>query len=36
MVNFFKENKIFLVIVIGALIIGGAIYFSGQSDKIKI
>jgi len=26
--NFFKENKIFLAIVIGALIVGAAIYFS--------
>jgi len=26
--KFFKENKIFLAIIIGALIVGGAIYFS--------
>jgi micrococcal nuclease len=31
--NFLKENKIFLAIVVGALIIGGAIYFSGQKEK---
>jgi len=29
MKQFLKENKIFLAIVIGALIVGGAIYFSG-------
>ena len=34
MKNFLKENKIFLAIVIGALIIGGAIYFSGQKEKL--
>ncbi|MDI6602960.1 MAG: thermonuclease family protein [Patescibacteria group bacterium] len=32
--NFLKENKIFLAIVIGALIIGGAIYFSGEKGKL--
>lgn len=32
MKKFLKENKIFLAIVIGALIIGGAIYFSGQKE----
>lgn len=29
MSKFFKENKIFFTIVIGALVIGAAIYFSG-------
>ena len=33
MSKFLKENKIFLAIVIGVLIIGGAIYFSGQKEK---
>ena len=33
MKKFFEKNKIFLAIVIGALIIGGAIYFSGQREK---
>jgi len=31
--EFLKENKIFLAIVVGAIIIGGAIYFSGQKEK---
>ena len=31
--NFFKENKIFIAIIIGAIIIGGAIYFSGYKEK---
>jgi micrococcal nuclease len=31
--KFFQENKIFLAIVVGALIVGGAIYFSGQKEK---
>lgn len=40
MKNFLKENKIFLAIVIGALVIGGAIYFSvgktlKESSKIQ-
>lgn len=33
MKSFLKENKIFLAIVVGAVIIGGAIYFSGQKEK---
>ena len=33
MKNFFKQNKVFLAIVIGALIIGAAIYFSNQTKK---
>jgi len=33
MQDFFEKNKIFLAIIIGALIIGGAIYFSGQEKK---
>ena len=33
MKQFLKENKIFLAIVSGALIIGGAIYFSAQKEK---
>jgi micrococcal nuclease len=36
MKNFLKENKIFLAIVVGTLIIGGAIYFSGQKEKSLI
>lgn len=31
--NFFKKNKIFLAILVGTVIIGGAIYFSGQKEK---
>ena len=31
--NFFKENKTFIAIIIGALIIGGSVYFSGQKEK---
>jgi len=31
--NFFKENKIIIAIIIGAIIIGGAIYFSGYKEK---
>lgn len=31
--NFFKENKTFIAIIIGAVIIGGAIYFSGQKEE---
>jgi len=30
MKGFFKENKLFLAIVVGALIVGGAIYFSSK------
>jgi len=33
MKELFEKNRIFLAIVIGALIIGGAIYFSGQKEK---
>jgi len=33
MKKFFKQNKVFLAIVIGALIIGAAIYFSNQTKK---
>jgi micrococcal nuclease len=36
MSNFFKENKVFLAIVIGALIIGGAIYISFGQREGKI
>lgn len=35
MKKFFEENKIFLAVVIGALIIGGAIYFSPKSKTEK-
>lgn len=31
--KFFKESKIFLAIIIGALVVGAAIYFSGQKEK---
>lgn len=31
--QFFKKNKIFLAIVIGALIVGGAVYFAGDRGK---
>lgn len=34
MKEFFKENKIFLAIVIGALIVGAAIYFSPKKAEI--
>ena len=34
MKEFFKENKIFLAIVVGALIVGAAIYFSSR-EKVK-
>ena len=33
MKEFFEKNKIVLAIIVGALIIGGAIYFSGQKEK---
>lgn len=33
MKNFFKKNKTFLAVIAGALIIGGAIYFSGGKVK---
>jgi len=33
MKNFFEKNKIFLAIVVGAVIIGGAIYFSGKRES---
>jgi micrococcal nuclease len=33
MKNFFEKNKIFLAIVVGALIVGGAIYFSRQEKE---
>jgi micrococcal nuclease len=36
MKRFLKENKIFLAIIVGALIIGGAIYFSGRKEKSLI
>ncbi len=44
MKEFFKKNnrfdklttKIFLAIVVGAVIIGGAIYFSGQKEKLLV
>ncbi|MDP2855732.1 MAG: thermonuclease family protein [bacterium] len=37
MKNFFEKNKIFLGIVVGALIVGGAIYFSEKkSERINI
>ena len=35
MKNFFEKNKIVLAIIIGASIIGGAIYFSGEKVKEK-
>lgn len=31
--NFFKQNKIFLTVIIGAAIIGGAIYLTGQKEE---
>ena len=36
MKNFFEKNKIVLAIIIGASIIGGAIYFSGQKEKSPV
>ena len=33
MKEFFEKNKIFVAIVVGVLIIGGAIYFSGKKEK---
>jgi len=33
MKKFFRENKIFLGIIVGALIVGGAIYFSGSKTN---
>ena len=33
MKQFLKENKIFVAIVVGALIIGGAVYFSGKKES---
>ena len=33
MKEFFEKNKIFLAIVVGALIVGIAIYFSGREEK---
>jgi len=34
MKKFFNQNKVFLAIVIGALIVGAAIYFSKQAEKV--
>jgi len=31
--NFFRENKTFIAIIIGAIIIGGAIYLSGHKEE---
>ena len=31
--DFFEKNKIFLAIIVGAVIVGTAIYFSGQKEK---
>jgi len=31
--NFFEKNKTFIAIIIGAVIIGGAIYFSSNQEK---
>lgn len=36
MVNFLKENKIFVAIVVGVMIIEGTIYFSGQKEKFLV
>ena len=36
MKNFFEKNKIFLAIIVGALIIGGAIYISFGQKEGKI
>jgi len=36
MKEFFEKNKIVLAIIVGALIIGGAIYFSGRKEKPPI
>ncbi len=33
MKEFFEKNRIFLAIVVGALVIGGAIYFSGKKES---
>ena len=35
MKGFLKENKIFLMILVGVLIVGGTIYFSGKRGKIS-
>ena len=34
MKGFFKENKLFLAIVVGALIVGGAIYLSSNKSEV--
>jgi len=34
--EFFVKNKIIIVILVGAIIVGGAIYFSGQKEKLII
>lgn len=33
--KFFEKNKIFLAIVVGALIVGGLIYFSGRKKEVN-
>ena len=34
--NFLKENKVFIAIIIGASIVGGAIYFSGTKTEKEL
>lgn len=33
--NFFEKNKIFIAIIVGALIVGGAIYFFGRKERAR-